>query len=425
MRYYLSLFYFLLFISASLLAAGPKDWAKAFSGDNIKVTQGRCTEIYYFTKCKVPGPPGLSSCGDFDGLFEFGDATESDESRISKAKGNIGYYSDQVEEAKKQIEDMEEKGADPEEIEEAEIKLQSLRRMQESAVKALEDLKAGIENKKAEKQNPKKVSGKSKDEKKAPAQNQSHDEFTSNYYSVIYLLDAADKAYKEMNTCVGSLFGDSPHKVKLYLVTSSKMWNILKGENKEISPARNTRWSAKDNAVLIYACPATTNRLENVVAYATAAVVFEQSLKLLNPEGEVSDMVEKGTIAVISGLQDVVEENKVFSMPALKESELLLPSELIDPTRMNDPKRCLYFIRQSAAVARFLLKADFRGYFKQVRGGNSGFRTSYQFLNVRAPWAKNFDDFCNDMPKRLFFPLTDASKSDASAMAKWRQETKY
>ena len=41
-----------------------------------------------------------------------------------------------------------------------------------------------------------------------------------------------------------------------------------------------------------------------------------------------------------------------------------------------------------------------------------------------AEWAWNYDDFCNNMSKRLFFPLTEEAQKDPVAMAEWRASLK-
>ena len=103
---------------------------------------------------------------------------------------------------------------------------------------------------------------------------------------------------------------------------------------------------------------------------------------------------------------------------------LLLPEELFLPPGIKDPERRLYFLRQSRALASNLFlagEAKFVDYINTVKGGNSGFRNSFQNLYVSDKWAGNYDDFCKNLNLRVFYPLTKEPMTDPLALDKWEK----
>ena len=176
---------------------------------------------------------------------------------------------------------------------------------------------------------------------------------------------------------------------------------------------------------MLFASPQIKDKLALSAAFAAASVAFDQALAVVNQNSsEVPDIISYGLRAKASALDAVVDLNKITQIELLKEKELLLPSELLNPTRMNDSKRCFYFIKQSKAIVDFFGTNRIKEYLKVAKGGNSGFRTSYQNIINRAEWAWDYDDFCNNMSKRLFFPLTETANKDPQKMGEWQSSIK-
>lgn len=414
MQKYPSLFLVLLFMSAGLFAAGPNEWKKAFSSEKVKMYKGFGCEIYYFEKCTVPGKSREQLIKEYlkesDGQYG-----ESLETRLKKANTNVAYYERQVKEAENKISELEEGS---EEREEAETELKTFRSVLAKNLKLKEELEEESEKAKAEK---KAAPGKKKEGGKKEKTVDTHEEITTNYYDFVSLARKPSWAHAGVNNYVQSHITIIP-TLRVYLVTSPKMWNALKCETKDIWPCRNACIDKKTRSVLLFAAPALTNVLGRTLAYAAASVYYDDAIQIVNKEGELCDMIAKGILAQVSGLKDVVEVNRIYAPPSLSEKELLLPAELLNPTRMQDPKRCLAFIRQSAAMVQFLSRnARLWQYIEKAKGGNSGFRNNYEYLEVRANWAKNYDDFCNNMQERIFFPLTEKAKADPTALSEWNR----
>lgn len=406
MRYCLSLFLTLLFISSGLFAAGSADWKKAFSSPKVGMYKGFGCEIYYFEKCVVPGRDRSNVVAEY---FRSERERDAIESRIKTAKNNIAHYEEKAEEKRKELELLDE---DSEEKEEMEEDLKALLSMTEKSQKELEEAEA---DKKQFAESEKKKSAAAD-----PKKPETREVFTTNYYNFAALSRASSRAHT-----VASKLANGMHiipTVRVYVVTNPKMWNALKCETKDIWPVRNTCVDKKTRSILLFASPPLTNVLVKTLTYAAASIYCDEAMLVANKDGELCDTVAKGLLAEVSGLREVVEVNKVFSLPKLNEKDLLLPSEMLNPTKMQDPKRCLCFIRQSWALVQFLERnGNLRKYAENAKG-NSSFRHDYEFFGIRADWAKNYDDFLNGLTKRVFFPLTEASTSEAGAMAQWKSE---
>jgi hypothetical protein len=172
--------------------------------------------------------------------------------------------------------------------------------------------------------------------------------------------------------------------------------------------------------VLLFASPGIKGKLPASAAFAVASIAFDQALAVMNQKSsEVPDIFSYGLRAKASNLDAVVDLNNATRIELLKEKELLLPAELLNPTRMSDPERCFYFMKQSRAIVDFFGTDRIREFLKSAKGGNSGFRTSYQHMPEPAEWAREYDDFCNNMSRRLFFPLTETANRDPMKLGEW------
>lgn len=436
MKKYYALFILCFFLGLTSLAAGPQDWKKAFK--DAKNFESFELDILYFEQCQVPGkakakveetnfkelkaddPKVEEEKTPFDTEAEWG----SDD-KLANARENVEHYNEEIAHINEQLKKLD-PDADFEEVKNLKFELKANQAMLEIAQEVL----AETEGKPAEKEPPKKPEEKKEEkvEKKTAAAEkpkkgpETHFEPTAKFYDIPQLAGAGSECFSRARGILGVNSDDGKIKYKVYLVTEPKMWKALKREGKHFSPARNADWDLKSRSVLLFASPAITNSLAASLKFVMASLAFERKMLEVNPKEEASDLVARGFAFHVSGLNSVVDVNKVFYLRALKEKDLLAPSELINPTRMNDPKRLLCFSRQCAAVVDFFMKHSnfFSKYIPSLQGGNSGFRNSFQHLGLGEDWAENYDDFCNNMTTRLFFPLTEAA-NDAEAYAEWKQ----
>ena len=436
MKKYYALFILCFFLGLTSLAAGPQDWKKAFK--DAKNFESFELDILYFEQCQVPGkakakveetnfkelkaddPKAEEVKDPFSSEAEWG----SDD-KLANARENVAHYNEEIAHINEQLKKLD-LDPDSEEVKNLEFELKANQTMLEIAQEVL----AEMEGKPAEKEPPKKPEEKKEEKvekktasaekpKKGP---ETHFESTAKFYDIPQLAGAGSECFSRARGILGVNSDDGKIHYKVYLVTEPKMWKALKREGKHFSPARNADWDLKSRSVLLFASPAITNSLAASLKFVMASLAFERKMLEVNPKEEASDLVARGFAFHVSGLNSVVDVNKVFYLRALKEKDLLAPSELINPTRMNDPKRLLCFSRQCAAVVDFFMKHSnfFSKYIPSLQGGNSGFRNSFQHLGLGEDWAENYDDFCNNMTTRLFFPLTEAA-NDAEAYAEWKQ----
>jgi hypothetical protein len=436
MTKYYALFILCFFLGLTSLAAGPQDWKKAFK--DAKNFESFELDILYFEQCQVPGkakakveetnfkelkaddPKAEEVKDPFSSEAEWG----SDD-KLANARENVEHYNEEIAHINEQLKKLD-LDPDSEEVKNLEFELKANQTMLEIAQEVLAEMEGKPAEKeplkKPEEKKEEKVEKKTASAEKPKKGPETHFESTAKFYDIPQLAGAGSECFSRARGILGVNSDDGKIHYKVYLVTEPKMWKALKREGKHFSPARNADWDLKSRSVLLFASPAITNSLAASLKFVMASLAFERKMLEVNPKEEASDLVARGFAFHVSGLNSVVDVNKVFYLRALKEKDLLAPSELINPTRMNDPKRLLCFSRQCAAVVDFFMKHSnfFSKYIPSLQGGNSGFRNSFQHLGLGEDWAENYDDFCNNMTTRLFFPLTEAA-NDAEAYAEWKQ----
>ena len=419
-------------LSLPLQAGKVQDWAKAFSGDKVQKQEFNNYDFFFFPTCTVPGAkaeeaPKTSRFADFEAEAP---ATDADtlKDQLDSFKETKEYYEEMVKGTEAKIKALGE-DANPAEKEFLEEDLKVAKTMLEEVDKSIKEIEDQINPKKEKKEEPPKAGkGKEPGEKKeAPKPKPTHEESTKDYYHISYLPGKADEAFSSVQSILGTELNWTKPRTKVYFVTSPKMWQTLKTPERVFQPARNVCWDSKQRAILLFASPAITNKLAESFAYAVASMALDLGMAKLNPEGELSNFIQDGLAGYASGLDVVVDPNKVHNLGALKNRDLLLVTELLNPTRMKDNKRCYYFLAQSSAFAKYMVgesQNNLRKYLKQAKGGNSGFRNSFQFLEVSQYWGLDYDSFCEELPQRIFFPLTEDSEKDPNAMDKWESELK-
>lgn len=221
----------------------------------------------------------------------------------------------------------------------------------------------------------------------------------------------------------GDIFDFSDDRCKIYVLTDPKRFAALKGKD-GLTPADNVSVDSKARSVLVCATPGNRLQLGNSMKYGVASMILKEYMDSVNPEEELCDALRVGFCAHYSRLNAVVEPSRIVTLPYLLEDKLLLPTDLFWPPKMDDLEKKLYFTIQSRALVSNIFLASepkFVEYIKTVKGGNSGFRNSFQNLYVSDKWAGSFDDFCNGLKKRVFYPLTKEPMADPLALAKWQK----
>ena len=413
---YFSLFLSLLILTAETTAAGPKDWEKAFSKDNVCSEASGDVVVYYFDRCLVPGPSleaYVKSAKEADEPVKSEAEREFDE-KLKKARENVQRYVKEIEYVSEQLKSLDPED-DQEEIRNLKAELEDHRATLEIARGVLTDLEG-----KAAKKEQLKEGDDEKPSKASQTGKETHEAFTKKYYNVGGIAYAGNMAYRNINSWLQAGLKWQYANTKIYLVTSQKMWNALKTTSKMFSPVHNVCWDSESQSVLLFASPGIKGKLPASAAFAVASIAFDQALAVMNQKSsEVPDIFSYGLRAKASNLDAVVDLNNATRIELLKEKELLLPAELLNPTRMSDPERCFYFMKQSRAIVDFFGTDRIREFLKSAKGGNSGFRTSYQHMPEPAEWAREYDDFCNNMSRRLFFPLTETANRDPMKLGEW------
>lgn len=420
----------ILLLAAPTQAGKPQDWAKAFSGDKVQKMEFNNYDFLFFKTCTVPGEKKTEAASKsrFADFEDEAPATDADslKEQLDSFKETRDYYQEMVKGAETKIKALGE-DANSAEKEFLEEDLKVAKTMLEEVEKSIKEVEDQLNPKDEKKEEPaKEGKGKGNAEKKAaPKPKPTHEEQTEAYYNISYLPSKADDAFMSINSILGTELNWSKPRTKVYFVTSPKMWQTLKTPERVFQPARNVCWDSKQRAILLFGSPAITNKLAESFAYAVASMALDLGLTKINPEGELCNFIHDGLAGYASELDVVVDPNKIYSFGNLKNRELLLVTELLNPTRMKDNKRCYYFLKQSSAFAKYMVgeqQNNLRKYLQQAKGGNSGFRNSFQFLEVSKYWGLDYDSFCQELPQRIFFPLTEDSENDPNAMDKWESE---
>ncbi|MBR5945803.1 hypothetical protein IKZ80_01830 [bacterium] len=400
-------------LSLDARGAGAAEWKKAFEGDKFKSHEFAYFDFFYPEKCMAPGAKVQSSNDPFYDTEDKIDRYKADLRAAEEEKldieAQIAWLDDEEEEALKA----------------AKGKLTAA----EGKIKRLKSIVASLDPAFAEKEgiDAKKLAAEIKDEdakKKAKQAKEFHEEDTFKYYKMQELNEGLENIFRDTVTRLGceDAANYTVSHAKIYFVTDPKEFAKLKG-NDHLTPVKVAYIDRKARSVLVFVSPKISKRLVEYVGFAVSKMILEEHMAISNPKGELCDAFKIGFSAWCSGLNAVVEPNKILEPEYLLENKLLLPSELFLPSKLEDPEKRLYFTRQSKAVVEYIFSASkekFQKYVETVSGGNSGFRNSFQNLYVSKTWADSYDDFCNDLNFRIFFPLTKEAK-DPEALAEWNK----
>ena len=402
------IFYFLflqfIFAALPLCADSATNWAPYFKGPDIALMTNDFLTIRYPKVCMVPDK---NRVGGALGENEEMKKLEELLNQNIKAKEAL------QEELKEDL-----LYGTPSEKEKAEEKIKAAEAMEQSTREEIEKLKIELI---AKGTGTKKAKG-----KEAPAAQPMKEDDTGKYY-----LQETLNYVGEMIDNIEDYFYDRKNGDALeimcyvYVVTSPKVWKAIASKPSLVTPVRNLRYDKKNNSILVFASPQNKDQLDKTIAYGVACCILQDLLNKYNEnkDAEFAEAMNVGFCANASGLDCVVDPVKVTSLDVLREDKLISPSELFSPRQMTDPVRCLYFTRQCATMFKYIMEnGKLDKYFKKATGGNSGFRSSFQYLVVSETWGNDYDDFCNNLTKRVFFPLTDSAQSSPNAMAMWRRK---
>lgn len=399
------LFLLPLLASSFLGAADAKQWAKAFKGDGVGAISNDYFTVRFPKTCQTADKNTLAAPVGNEDVKKLQDTLLQHEKALETLKAecadDLNYGSE------------EEKAA-------AEEKVQAMENIVSGTKAELEKLKADLLNKEA--------AGKGGKPKAAKPVYEMKEEDTEKFY-FSNLLSELDDVYL---TTYDFLYGKDESKdidtcYYIYVVTSPKAFKSMAGKPPLITPARNVCLDKANNAALVFASPNIKDEVGKTISYAAAALMLNDFLRRKNKtkDAELAEAITIGLCSCLSGLDFVVDPMKVTRVDVLKEDKLLLPTDLFQPRQIPDPVKCCYFTKQAAAVVRYIMDnngGSFKSYLAKAYGGNSGFRSSFQFLKVGETWGFDYDEFCNKLNKRIFFPLTDAAQASPNAMGLWRRE---
>lgn len=388
--------------SLNVQSAGAAQWEKACEGDGFKSRVMTYFDFFYPEKCI--------------GSVDVGE----DLSSLNKEE-KIDRFKKQIKEKEEEKLDVETQMAWLDDTDEAEIKeaKEKIKKIEAQIVSLKEDL-GELDPSLA----PQKASKKGKKKPKAPTKVLKEMD-TFKYYEL-------DRINGDMNIVLDDIISKLDIRdtldyanlhCKVFVVTDPKQFASLKGKE-AFSPADNISVDRKDRSILVCATPGIKSQLDKTLCYGVVSLVLKEYMAVANPTGELCDAFRVGICAYCSQLNVVVEPNKIISLPYLMENKLLLSSEMFLPPKMDDLERKLYFTRQARAIVSNIFDASeskFAEYIKSVKGGNSGFRNSFQNLYVSDQWAANFDDFCNGLKFRVFYPLTKEPMTNPEALAAWKK----
>ena len=400
-------------LSLDARGAGAAEWKKAFEGDKFESHEFTYFDFFYPEKCTVPGAGAQASS----------DRSYDTEDKVDRYKADLRAAEEEKLDIESQIAWL-----DDEEEEALKVAKEKLAAAEEK-VKRLKVIVASLDPAFAEKEgiDAKKLAAEVKKEdtsKKTKQAKEFHEEDTFKYYKMEELNEGLENVFRDTVSrlnCNDAANYNVSH-AKIYFVTNPKEFARLKGKDR-LTPVKVVYTDRKARSILVFISPKLSKRLVEYVGFAVSSMILEDHMALSNPKGELCDAFKIGFAAWCSGLNAVVEPNKIIEPEDLLENKLLLPSELFLPSKLEDPERRLYFTRQSRAVVEYVFGASkdkFLKYVETVSGGNSGFRNSFQNLYVSKIWANNYDDFCNDLSFRIFFPLTKEAK-DPEALAEWNK----
>lgn len=221
---------------------------------------------------------------------------------------------------------------------------------------------------------------------KVPKNGKATEVETAEFYGIDQILSAGDSAFERATEAlVMTDFINWLNKLraKVYFVTKSEDWTMLKGTGLRNSPVQTVYTAKGYREFYVYLTPINKDWNGEAFAYAVAAAVLDEFLSITNSKGSVNEFLTVGFAAYCSDLSSVITEGgpvqtKTFQNKPVTYDMLLkmksgtlpfkyLPLEKsalinIDQFTKNGPPtdnyKLYYYLRQSAAIYDYLSIRD-------------------------------------------------------------------
>lgn len=221
---------------------------------------------------------------------------------------------------------------------------------------------------------------------KAPKGGKTTEIDTAEFYGIDQILSAGDAAFdKATEALVMTDFINWLNKLrgKVYFVTRSEDWTMLKGTGLRNSPVQTVYTAKGYREFYVYLTPINKDWNAEAFAYAVAAAVLDEFLSITNSKGSVNEFLTVGFAAYCSDLTSVITEGgpvqlKTFQnkpvtfdmLQKMKSGALPFKSLPLDKTAIinidqfvkngapTDNYKLYYFLRQSEAIYEYLSIRD-------------------------------------------------------------------
>ena len=221
---------------------------------------------------------------------------------------------------------------------------------------------------------------------KVPKNGKATEVETAEFYGIDQILSAGDAAFdKAAESLVMTDFINWLNKLrgKVYFVTRSEDWTMLKGTGLRNSPVQTVYTAKGYREFYVYLTPINKDWNAEAFAYAVAAAVLDEFLSITNSKGSVNEFLTVGFAAYCSDLSSVITEGgpvqlKTFQnkpvtfemLQKMKSGALPFKSLPLDKTAIinidqfvkngapTDNYKLYYFLRQSEAIYEYLSIRD-------------------------------------------------------------------
>ena len=221
---------------------------------------------------------------------------------------------------------------------------------------------------------------------KVPKNGKATEVETAEFYGIDQILSAGDAAFdKATEALVMTDFINWLNKLrgKVYFVTRSEDWTMLKGTGLRNSPVQTVYTAKGYREFYVYLTPINKDWNAEAFAYAVAAAVLDEFLSITNSKGSVNEFLTVGFAAYCSDLSSVITEGgpvqlKTFQnkpvtfdmLQKMKSGALPFKSLPLDKTAIinidqfvkngspTDNYKLYYFLRQSEAIYEYLSIRD-------------------------------------------------------------------
>ena len=409
--------FLLSFLALPLFGATPEMWAKALP-DNEK--NEIVKEGYFTIHCPktfiAPGPAPVDPTqeGLNEDAYDFSDMTPD---KLMRQKAALKRYEKEYKAAEKRIKELEEE-FDEETLVYAEKRYKENKNLYDKTKVYVEKGEAWLADLRA-RYLARKAGIKPRKE--------THETRLKDYFKLYFVCRTATEVVNALQTDFdeeGTVIWNNG-AFDIYMVTDEKAFEDLKARSLIFTPCSMISQDPYSKNLLVYVSASDTNTLVQAVSYAACAAFLKEFVEKHNPGRELNDAISLGISANYSKLNHICKPGKTFTLPFLLQEKLLPLTQVFNPSKFKNDTEALYFLRQSKALADFFRRhsmESFREFVKKSKGGNSGVRTDYDLLNIKEHWSTDFDNFCKNVPYRIFWPLTKEAVTNPHALEAWSKK---